>query len=404
MAVSARTNRTLARTIDRYLDARGSPLAGQGQKLVSYGQRYGVDPRLVVAIAGAETSFGTDPNAGDDPDHFNLWGYGPHIQFRSWDHAFRTIMPDIRKHYLDKGLTTPLTIGKTWVGVGGGDIDQWAQTVQGISDQLGGKGGDYAPGGRDPVSSWKPTVPDLEPLTPPEQSSLAQGDASTVSFDPVQRALGSLSDIASGHYDPSAELAQTTQQLLTDQMRARTQEQAAAIPEVPNIGEVPTLPSDTQTSDTQEGVTQGGPMAPAPDNYFGNIPDKTVNDPNYEADAPQLMLEAIQMATKMGLHAGENPYSDHVDPVHVGDSFHYQDYKGKYDGKTLGRALDVSAPGDPNAAEKMARFADWAYRRFGKRLTQLFYDPAGGVRGSIRYGEPLGHTIGGHSDHVHIAF
>ncbi len=58
--------------IDTYLLGRNSPIAGNGAVFFSDGMRDDVDPRLVVAIAGAESSFGTQwvncPQSG-----FNAW-------------------------------------------------------------------------------------------------------------------------------------------------------------------------------------------------------------------------------------------------------------------------------------------------------------------------------------------
>lgn len=104
------------------------------------------------------------------------------------------------------------------------------------------------------------------------------------------------------------------------------------------------------------------------------------------------MLDAIKQAKKFGLRESENPAAgDHVDPVHVKGSYHYQRYKGS---PNVGRALDVS--GSP---QEMSAFYRFARRRYGKSLTELFYDPLGG----IKYGKPIG-AIGHHKDHVHIAF
>jgi len=50
----------LAAKIDAYLAAKNSPLAGYGAAFVSSGVFYNVDPRLIVAIAGAESSFALD--------------------------------------------------------------------------------------------------------------------------------------------------------------------------------------------------------------------------------------------------------------------------------------------------------------------------------------------------------
>jgi len=70
---------------------------------------------------------------------------------------------------------------------------------------------------------------------------------------------------------------------------------------------------------------------------------------------PQVMIAAIHQAQQMGLRVGENPYTDKVDPVHVTGSFHYKDFPGRYSGKQLGEAIDVS--GSPDL---MARYYRWA--------------------------------------------
>lgn len=72
---------------------------------------------------------------------------------------------------------------------------------------------------------------------------------------------------------------------------------------------------------------------------------------------PQTMLTAISYATAHGLRVGENPYVGKVYPVHVKGSFHYRDFPGRYRGKQLGEAIDVT--GNPAA---MAAFYKWATR------------------------------------------
>ena len=47
-----------AAALDAYLASKGSPMTGQGAAFVASGGQWQVDPRLVVAIAGAESSFG----------------------------------------------------------------------------------------------------------------------------------------------------------------------------------------------------------------------------------------------------------------------------------------------------------------------------------------------------------
>lgn len=66
---------------------------------------------------------------------------------------------------------------------------------------------------------------------------------------------------------------------------------------------------------------------------------------------PQAMLAAIQLAESLGLHVGENPYTDTVDPVHAKNSYHYRTFPGLFGGKHLGQAADFSGP---NAAKLYA--------------------------------------------------
>lgn len=94
--------------IDSYLRKKHSPLAGLGQVFIDKGREYGVDPRLVIAIAGAETNFGTELCA--DYNAWN-WFYKDTTKcsanaFSSWDEGVESVTRGLRRSYLDKGLTT----------------------------------------------------------------------------------------------------------------------------------------------------------------------------------------------------------------------------------------------------------------------------------------------------------
>ena len=70
---------------------------------------------------------------------------------------------------------------------------------------------------------------------------------------------------------------------------------------------------------------------------------------------PEMALSVIKKAQELGLKATENPYTSNVDGnVHVNKSFHYQTFPGTFDGKSLGKGLDVS--GNP---AKMTELFDW---------------------------------------------
>lgn len=68
-----------AASLNRYLSGKGSPMAGSGAGLFGAGQAYNLDPRLLVALAGAETGFGTNITNG----RYNAWNWG-HKSFASF--------------------------------------------------------------------------------------------------------------------------------------------------------------------------------------------------------------------------------------------------------------------------------------------------------------------------------
>lgn len=90
--------------------SKKSTLSGQGQALLNAGQKYDVDPRLIVAIAEAETSFGKNITWGQ----FNAWNYGWNSQnrqnspFSSWTSGINTVTKSIGgRNYLQ--ANPPLT-------------------------------------------------------------------------------------------------------------------------------------------------------------------------------------------------------------------------------------------------------------------------------------------------------
>ena len=81
--------------------------------------------------------------------------------------------------------------------------------------------------------------------------------------------------------------------------------------------------------------------------------------------SPDTALKVIEKAQQLGLRASENPYTTGVDKsVHVGNSFHYNTFDGDFNGKKLGKGLDVS--GDP---KKMEELFSWVSTEIGNGQT-----------------------------------
>jgi len=93
-----------AESIDEFLESKASPIAGSGKFFVASGVRWRVDPRFVVAIAGAESYFGLQICAPH-----NAWGWGcPNnpFAFDSWAAGIETVTKGLRENYLDEGRNT----------------------------------------------------------------------------------------------------------------------------------------------------------------------------------------------------------------------------------------------------------------------------------------------------------
>lgn len=131
----------LAADIDTYLAGKGSPMAGQGAAFVASGSRWGVDPRLLVAIAGGESSFGQITCAP-----FNAWGWGcPNgpYRFTSWADGIEAVTRGLRTGYLAEGRTTVAAIHAKYAPIGAGNDptglnNNWTINVSRFLTELGG--------------------------------------------------------------------------------------------------------------------------------------------------------------------------------------------------------------------------------------------------------------------------
>ncbi len=90
----------MAITIDSYLQEKGSPMTGFGATFVSAGKIFGVDPYLVVAIAGKESSWGKDCFKP-----YNAWGWGD-SSWTDWTDAINNYTRSLSEEYISKGITT----------------------------------------------------------------------------------------------------------------------------------------------------------------------------------------------------------------------------------------------------------------------------------------------------------
>lgn len=134
-------NPGLASQLDDYLRSKGSPLAGLGNAFVYYGGQSGVDPRFLVAISGAETSFGT---YGPSQRIHNPFGMGPGIVYASWEDAIAGAARNLGGSlYKGSDLITISQIQKRWAPNGAANDptnlnSHWFKNVSMYYRELGG--------------------------------------------------------------------------------------------------------------------------------------------------------------------------------------------------------------------------------------------------------------------------
>ena len=179
---------TSAQRINQYLRKYGSPLAGYGNAFVRAGRRYGIDPALLVAISGAESSFGKILSGSH-----NAWGWGPGISFPSWQAGIQAIAKGLRQGYLGQGLTTIEQIGQKWAPGGAANDPtnlnaNWAGNVKHFYSELTG--------------GTAPTMASGGAVSPSD----GLGGASAAP-DLSSAVMASLSDIGSGHFDAAKSLS-----------------------------------------------------------------------------------------------------------------------------------------------------------------------------------------------------
>lgn len=96
-----------------YLASKGSPMQYHAQDFIDAADYYGVDWRLVPAIAGVESNFGKYTPGG-----FNGWGWGVYgnqaILFSNWRTGIFTVTKGLKEDYLSRGLTDPYSMNKRY--------------------------------------------------------------------------------------------------------------------------------------------------------------------------------------------------------------------------------------------------------------------------------------------------
>jgi len=105
-----------------YLSSQKSPLAAHSEYIIQTADRFGLDWRLLVAIAGVESGFGKVMPRNS----YNAYGWANGAtRFESWENSISHVSMVLSEKYLGRGLKTPSQIARKYCP----GSDTWAQRV-----------------------------------------------------------------------------------------------------------------------------------------------------------------------------------------------------------------------------------------------------------------------------------
>jgi len=119
--------------IDEYLTRKNSPLAGLGPSFASFGRDYNVDPRLIIAIAGAETTFGHHICAEKNAWNWFYRGNCPDSPFATYEAGLERVTRFMRLSYLNRGYDSIELIRYKYCAVG---CENWVSLVTAFRTEM----------------------------------------------------------------------------------------------------------------------------------------------------------------------------------------------------------------------------------------------------------------------------
>jgi len=111
----------------------GTPLYPYAQLLVDTADKYGLDFRLIPAIAIVESSGGRVMV----PNSYNAWGFeNGATKFASWEDAIEKVAKTLKTGYIDQGLVTPEQIMPKYAPPSVLKGGPWAKKVNFLFEQM----------------------------------------------------------------------------------------------------------------------------------------------------------------------------------------------------------------------------------------------------------------------------
>lgn len=129
--LSAQINDIRPYMVSKFL--KSTPLEPYSDFIVKASDEYGLDYRLIPAIAMKESQGGLAVNQSTH----NAWGFGNgKTTFDSWESAITKVAQTLKKGYIDKGLTTPEEIMAVYAPPQLTTGGKWAKDIHRFFSQI----------------------------------------------------------------------------------------------------------------------------------------------------------------------------------------------------------------------------------------------------------------------------
>lgn len=125
-----------------FLASYHSPLVPYASFILETSEKYGLDWRLLTAIAGNESLFGRvmPPHPLTGGSCHNAWGWGIHSRgtlcFDNWEEGIVTVAQGLKKNYLDQGLITVEQIMLKYAPVSVANGRGWDKSINFFMERL----------------------------------------------------------------------------------------------------------------------------------------------------------------------------------------------------------------------------------------------------------------------------
>ncbi len=125
--------------VESFLSKHDSPMAPYADTIVAEADRFGIDFRLIPAIAMCESNAGKRMPKKDEFNAFGIAVYTGQLNgkaFTSWPHSIGWVSEYLKTRYYDRGITELRDIGAIWAPPSVANGHSWSTCVESFMNDI----------------------------------------------------------------------------------------------------------------------------------------------------------------------------------------------------------------------------------------------------------------------------